>query len=136
MVDLDRDDAKLDIHHIFPKKWCEDRNIPPRVFNAIINKTAISYKANRMIGGSAPSKYLAQLQGHAQVKLDQAAMDTILKSHFIEPALLRADSFEGFYSARKAALLALVERAMGKASMEATAIADDEEGDDEEGEAA
>jgi hypothetical protein len=86
MVDLDRDDAKLDIHHIFPKKWCEDRNIPPRVFNAIINKTAISYKANRMIGGSAPSKYLAQLQGHAQVKLDQAAMDTILKSHFIEPA--------------------------------------------------
>jgi hypothetical protein len=34
-------------------------------------------------------------------------------------------------------LLALVERAMGKASAEATAIvADDEEGDEEEGEAA
>lgn len=137
MVDLDRDDAKLDIHHIFPKKWCEDQDIPPRVFNAIVNKTAISYKANRMIGGSAPSKYLAQLQGHVQVKLDDAAMDTILKSHVIDPALLRGDSFQAFYSARKAALLALVERAMGKASAEATAIvADDEEGDEEESEAA
>jgi hypothetical protein len=137
MVDLDRDDAKLDIHHIFPKKWCEDHDIPPRIFNAIVNKTAISYKANRMIGGSAPSKYLAQLQGHAQVKLDDTAMDSILKSHVIDPTLLRADSFQQFYAARKAALLAIVERAMGKTSSEATAIvADDDEGDEEEGEAA
>jgi hypothetical protein len=69
------------------------------------------------------------------VQLDDAAMDAILKSHMIDPALLRADSFQEFYSARKAALLTLVERAMGKASAEATAIvADDEEGDEEEGE--
>ena len=56
MVDLDRDDVKLDIHHIFPKKWCEGQKIPRQTFNSIVNKTAISYKANRMIGGSAPSK--------------------------------------------------------------------------------
>lgn len=137
MVDLDRDsydEAKIDIHHIFPKKWCEDGDIPPRVYNAIVNKTAISYKANRMIGGSAPSKYLAQLQGHAQVKLTDAAMDDILKSHVIAPALLRADSFQEFYAARKAALLAIVERAMGKVSAESASVTDDE--DDEEGEAA
>ncbi len=24
MVDLDRDERKIDIHHIFPRKWCED----------------------------------------------------------------------------------------------------------------
>jgi hypothetical protein len=90
-----------------------------------------------MLGGSAPSKYLAQLQSHAQVKLDDAAMDTLVKGHFIDPPLLRADSFQAFYSAPKAALLALVERAMGKASAEATAIpADDKEGDEEVGEAA
>lgn len=53
MVDLDRDERKIDIHHIFPRKWCEDMKIPPNVFNSIVNKTAISYKANRMIGGSA-----------------------------------------------------------------------------------
>lgn len=137
MVDLDRDDAKLDIHHIFPKKWCEDQDIPPRVFNAIVNKTAISYKANRKIGGSAPSKYLAQIQNEPQVKLSDAEMDEILKSHVIDPALLRADSFQKFYDARKAALLAIVERAMGKASAEASSVlAEDEEDDEDEGEAA
>ncbi|MEQ1564792.1 MAG: DUF262 domain-containing protein [Myxococcota bacterium] len=136
MVDLDRDDAKLDIHHIFPKKWCEDHAVPPRVFNAIVNKTAISYKANRMIGGSAPSKYLAQLQGHVQVKLDDVGMDTVLKSHVIDPALLRADSFQEFYEARKGALLAIVERAMGKASTEASATVADDDEDDEDAESA
>jgi len=50
MVDLDRDEYKIDIHHIFPQHWCEQREIPPRVYNSIVNKTAISYKANRMIG--------------------------------------------------------------------------------------
>jgi hypothetical protein len=136
MVDLDRDDVKLDIHHIFPKKWCEDHDIPPRVYNAIVNKTAISYKANRMIGGSAPSKYLAQLQGHAQVKSDDAAMDAILKSHVIDPALLRTDEFSEFYAARKAALLAIVERAMGKVSADSASVAEDEDDEEEESEAA
>ena len=135
MVDLDLDDVKLDIHHIFPRKWCEDSDIPPRVYNAIVNKTAISYKANRMIGGSAPSKYLAQLQGHAQVKLADAEMDDILKSHVIDATLLRADTFKEFYAARKASLLSIVERAMGKMSAESASVADDED-DEEEGEAA
>ena len=132
MIDLELDEVKLDIHHIFPKKWCDDSRISPRVCDAIVNKTAISYKANRMIGGHAPSKYLAQLQGHAQVKLADAEMDEILKSHCVEPGLLRADAFEKFYEARKAALLAIVERAMGKASTEAAVVGEDE-GDEGEG---
>lgn len=136
MVDLDLDDVKLDIHHIFPKKWCEDGDVPPRVYNAIVNKTAISYKANRKIGGSAPSKYLAQLQAEPQVKLTDAEMDDILKSHVIDPSLLRADSFQEFYAARKAALLAIVERSMGKVSAESASVAEDEEDDEEEGEVA
>ena len=131
MNDLDLDDVKLDIHHIFPRKWCEDSDIPPRVFNAIVNKTAISFKANRKIGGSAPSKYLAQLQSEPQVGLTDAEMDDILKSHVIDPALLRGDSFYEFYAARKAALLAIVERAMGKASSDASSnVADDEADED------
>jgi hypothetical protein len=137
MIDLDLDDVKLDIHHIFPRKWCEDSDIPPRVYNAIVNKTAISYKANRKIGGSAPSKYLAQLQSEPQVKLTNAEMDDILKSHVIDPSLLRGDSFQEFYAARKAALLAIVERAMGKASAVAIeVVAEDEEDDEDDGEAA
>jgi hypothetical protein len=134
MIDLDLDDVKLDIHHIFPKKWCEEHNIPPRIYDAIVNKTAISYKANRMIGGKAPSQYLAQLQTHAQVQIGDAPMDAILRSHVINPALLRADEFEAFYAARKAVLLGLVEKAMGKAPTEATGVDSDDDGDDLEGE--
>ncbi len=136
MVDLDLDDVKLDIHHIFPKKWCEAQKTPPRIFNSIVNKTAISYKANRMIGGSAPSKYLAQLQTHAQVQLADPDMDAILRSHAIDPGLLRADSFEEFYLARKAALLNLVVRAMGKAPTEEVEPYGEEGEDDEADDAA
>jgi hypothetical protein len=134
MVDLDLDDVKLDIHHIFPKKWCEEHGLSPRVFDAIVNKTAISYKANRMIGGRAPSKYLAQIQTHPQVQLKDAAMDAILRSHAVDPALLRADAFDAFYAARKASLLSLVERAMGKAPTEPTAAVPDDDADDDDDE--
>ncbi len=86
--DLDENDweeCKLDIHHIFPQDWCKKQEISPSRFNSILNKTPISYKANRMIGGKAPSEYLAQLQNHQTVQLDDAGMDVILQTHFINP---------------------------------------------------
>lgn len=55
-----------------------------------------------------------------------------MKSHVIDPALLRADTFKEFYTARKAALLSIVERAMGKTSAESVAVADDDEDNDED----
>jgi hypothetical protein len=117
MVDLDRNEKGIDIHHIFPKKWCLEAGISPRVFNSIINKTAISYKANRKIGGSAPSEYLLKLQQHKAVQLDDRGMDAILRSNFIDPQFLRADDFVGFFEARRATLLSLIEESMGKRSI-------------------
>lgn len=114
VVDLDRDEYKIDIHHIFPKQWCLEHDIPARVFNSIVNKTPISYKANRMIGGKAPFQYLAQLLNHAQVKMSEQQQDEILRSHLINPELLRADDFSGFYAARRSALLEMVAEAMRK----------------------
>ena len=114
MVTLDLNDKGIDIHHIFPRKWCEDRNIPPPVFNSIINKTAISYKANRKIGGNAPSQYLIQLETDPAVQLAPSAMDQILWTHYIDPNLLRADDFDAFFHERRIALLTLLEQAMGK----------------------
>ena len=61
------------------------------------------------------------------MKLTAAEMDEILRSHVIDAALLRADTFEEFYAARKAALLSLVERAMGKTSAESASVAEDED---------
>ena len=112
---LDNDEMmSLDIHHIFPEDWCKKRGIKPAVFNSIVNKTPISYKANRKIGGAAPSAYLAKLQAEKLVALDAAAMDALLHTHQIPAQFLRADDFDGFYKARKALLLQLIEQAMGK----------------------
>ncbi|MFM1816502.1 MAG: hypothetical protein RLZ98_3197 [Pseudomonadota bacterium] len=133
MVDLDRNEKGIDIHHIFPRKWCEDSGIPPKIFNSIINKTAISYRANRKIGGNAPSAYLAQLQSDAAVQLSSTDMDRILSTHCIKPALLRADDFSNFFADRKAALLTIVTQAMGKPAIDTSeAVADDDVDEDEE----
>ncbi len=112
--EIDDEDLALDIHHIFPQDWCEKNGIRRSVYNSIVNKTPISAKANRMIGGHAPSKYLLKLQEHKQVQLGASGMDQILESHFINPANLRTDAFDHFYQARKTALVILIERAMGK----------------------
>jgi hypothetical protein len=131
MVEIDRNERGIDIHHIFPRKWCEAAKISPRVFNSIVNKTAISYKANRKIGGNAPSIYLAQIENDKTVQLTPAAMDAILSTHCITPSFLRGDDFDGFYKARKATLLNLVEEAMGKQAV-ATSEAAAEDGSDSE----
>jgi hypothetical protein len=117
MIDLDRDDRQIDIHHIFPKAWCRQHGITRLVFNSIVNKTPISYRANRMIGGSAPSVYLEKLKDHSQAQLSEADQDAILRTHLIEPSLLRSDDFDSFYATRKQSLLAIIEKVMGKPSI-------------------
>lgn len=112
--ETDWEECKLDIHHIFPQDWCKKQKIGPDRFNSILNKTPISYKANRMIGGKAPSEYLAQLQQHQTVQLDDVGMDTILQTHFIDPAFLRANDYDGFIEARRKLLLSQISAAMGK----------------------
>lgn len=121
--ELDAEDVALDIHHIFPQDWCEKQGISRKHYNTVVNKTPLSYKANRMIGGVAPSAYLAKLQKHEQVKIDDSAMDAVLRTHAIDPSLLRSDDFHGFYAHRKQALLALIGQAMGKAVQQAEASA-------------
>lgn len=128
--DLDETDwqeSQLDIHHIFPRAWCESRGIPAKRYNSILNKTPISYKANRMIGGRGPSEYLKQLQEHKNVPLDDAKMDAILGAHSLNPATLRADDFEAFIDSRRKLMLDQVGEAMGKPIIvTGEAVADDD----------
>ena len=106
----------IDIHHIFPRRWCENEpGISSDRYNTIVNKSAISARTNRKIGGSAPSKYCASLDKDTSV--DGIALNDILKSHRIAPALLRADDFDAFYTDRKAALLDMIETAMNKPAL-------------------
>jgi hypothetical protein len=111
----------VDIHHIFPQDWCRANGIKADVYDSIINKTPLSYRTNRKIGGDAPSAYLAALErGDAKTpKISAAQLDSYLVSHLIEPALLRADGFDAFMVDRQSKLLALIEKAMGKTAYRA-----------------
>ncbi len=112
--ELDADEIALDIHHIFPRDWCEKQGISRDRYDSILNKTPISYKANRKVGGEAPSRYLPRIQREKQVGLSDAAMDQLLASHALSPDLLRQDSFDDFVEDRRRRLGRLVEMAMGK----------------------
>ena len=107
-------DEKLDIHHIFPRDWCDDESHKIPVFkrDCIINKTAISARTNRSIGGRAPSEYLQRLRNSAGC--DETRQRDILATHLIEFEALTADDFERFLRAREESLIKLIEAATGK----------------------
>lgn len=105
-------DERVDIHHLFPQRWCRDQGIPPGLCDSIVNKTPLSARTNRVIGGRAPSEYLSRLQNSAGITAEQ--LDSNLRTHLVEPSFLRADDFHGFFAARQAALLGRIEQVMGK----------------------
>jgi hypothetical protein len=112
-------DENVDIHHVFPEAWCKTNKIKPEVYNSIINKTPLSARTNRIIGGVAPSSYLARLE-KGNDKIPPIAADrlaTILRSHEIDIELLKADGFEAFFNDRRRRLLALIESVMSKAAV-------------------
>ena len=105
-------DDGIDIHHIFPQKWCEDNNISPNIYNSIINKTPISPRTNRMIGGRAPSLYLETITKISEMTSEK--VNEIMQSHMIPLEKLEADEFEGFMEARKEELIKQIEFVTGK----------------------
>jgi len=118
----------VDIHHIFPKSWCETQGIKPDVFDSIINKTPLSYRTNRIIGGVAPSSYLGKLEagGPETPAIAPDKLNEYLKSHLIDPSRLRADDFTGFMQARQRLLLNLIEQATGQPPAGGEALEEDE----------
>jgi len=104
-------DLAIDIHHIFPKAYCESK-YKRSLWNSSVNKATLSAKTNRIIGGKAPSIYLTNIE--KQSNMDSSRLDEILKTHKIAPDLLRSDAFEKFIRDRASNLLDLIEAVMGK----------------------
>ena len=119
----------VDIHHIFPQDWCKRHGIKPAVYDSIINKTPLSYRTNRIIGGVSPSAYLGKLEagGTGYPPIPRPTLDAFLRSHLIEPELLRADRFDDFMADRQKRLLTILETAMGKAAYVGVAEDDGED---------
>jgi hypothetical protein len=102
----------IDIHHVFPRAWCEKQKLPKEKWNSVINKTPLAASTNKFIGGDAPSKYVVRIQKSKQVP--GPTLEVLLKSHAIPVKPLKEDDFDGFLRLRAALLLNLVEDAMGK----------------------
>ncbi|MDR1313568.1 MAG: hypothetical protein LBQ12_07710, partial [Deltaproteobacteria bacterium] len=104
--------GQYDIHHIFPKSYCDKENIPESLRDCIVNKTAISSTSNKTIGGSAPSKYLKKLvcDGH----VTEAEIREFVSTHKVDVSFLDNDDFHGFFISRAKSLVELVAKAMGK----------------------
>jgi hypothetical protein len=105
-------DGAVDIHHVFPRAWCENAKLPREKWNSVINKTMLAAGTNRYLGGSAPSQYLDKIERNK--KRTRADLDRSLATHALDPALLRADAFDAFIRDRAGRLLALIEMATGK----------------------
>lgn len=102
----------IDIHHIFPRAWCESNKLPREKWNSVVNKAPLAASTNRFISGDAPSHYLGRIQKNKQVSSE--SLDEFLRSHVISTTELRTDDFEGFIRRRATALLGLIEGATGK----------------------
>jgi hypothetical protein len=108
-------DEAVDIHHIFPQVWCSRQGIDSKVYDCVINKTPVGARTNRIIGGSAPSNYLALIEKGSgkDEPIASDVLDVHLWSHCIDPMLLRADAFEAFMADRERRLLGLIAKVTG-----------------------
>ena len=102
----------IDIHHIFPRDYCEKNDYPRSKWNSVVNKAPISYSTNREIGGVAPSKYLSKIEEKG--KVTSSVLDTYIDSHWISVDCCRNDDFEQHIIYRAIKLLDAIEHAMGK----------------------
>jgi hypothetical protein len=132
-------DENVDIHHVFPEAWCKHKQqgIKPEVYNSIINKTPLSARTNRIIGGVAPSAYLARLEkgGERIPPIPAERLESILRTHELDVGLMRTNDFNSFFNDRRERLLKLIETAMGKPAVRediAPPDPDDSFGEDEQ----
>lgn len=105
-------DQNIDIHHVFPRKWCATNGIRPNIARCIVNKIAMDVRTAKLIRGLAPSTYLQKIQ-NAQ-GIDLHSLGRVLRSHDIDPIALQNNDFKSFFNARFESLIQQIERIMGK----------------------
>ena len=102
----------IDIHHIFPKDYCEKQGYPREKWNSVVNKTPITWSTNREIGGVAPSQYLSKIESKGKASAE--ALDEYMGTHWIDVECMRSDDFNNHIINRAKVLLSSIEKAIGK----------------------
>ncbi|MEU3104546.1 GmrSD restriction endonuclease domain-containing protein [Streptomyces griseoflavus] len=105
-------DEAMDIHHIFPQAWCQKNGYDRSVYNSVVNKTPLTARTNRIIGGHAPSEYLHRLAKAAETSSE--GVEQRVTTHLANPALMRADDFDTFFEERRKVLQDHIAAVMGK----------------------
>ena len=101
----------VDIHHIFPKKYCISKGYDRLKWDSIVNKTPLSYSTNRELGGSAPSEYLTRIEGK---KVDAQTLSGYLATHWIDMDDCKRNDFDHFIVCRAKHILDAIDAATGK----------------------
>ncbi len=105
-------DLQVDIHHLFPKKWCIGQDLDRSIWDSVVNKTPLTARTNRIIGGKAPSEYLRNIERKQGV--EPRDLDRFLRQHLVDPDAIRSDNFHQFIQLRAAMLLDAIEHATGR----------------------
>lgn len=105
-------DESPDIHHIFPEKYCKEKEFKREKWNSIVNKTPLLPESNRSIGGSAPSEYSKKILKIAEI--NEETYRKRIESHFINYDYFILDDFDAYFVERAKSLLVVIENAMGK----------------------
>lgn len=103
---------KIDVHHIFPKNYCKEREFNADAVDSVANRTPILSRTNKIIGDNAPSKYLDKIEalsGHSGKDVD-----TFLESHLADAVFCRADNFDAFVVDRAKKILNKIEQFTGR----------------------
>lgn len=105
------ENENVDIHHVFPVSYCEQREhpIPYWLYQSVVNKAPIDAKTNRSIGGRAPARYLPSLRERSGKQLE-----AILESYGIDVETLEGNQFGEFFVQRGLEMLEWIAEAMGK----------------------
>ena len=110
------DNEHIDIHHIFPVHWCQNvaqPRVSNRLYDSVINKTPLSAATNRVIGGSAPTKYLNLIRKAISPERPEG-LEEVLEAHWLDVRHLESDDFAASFVERGEAMLSLIGKAMGR----------------------
>ncbi len=108
-------DLAVDIHHVFPQKWCNDNGIDDEQPREHRQQDGDRRQTNRTIGGSGPSDYLPVIERNAQIGGEPDGRTRCWPPPDRPGPAAPADDFDAFFDARWRASAGPIEEAMGKA---------------------
>ena len=93
------DGTNLEMHHIFPKAYLKEHNVPAKEINNIGNIAFQTGETNRALGRRPPHEYMPEVQARWPGALESQWIPT-------NPALWRVEKYQEFLAARRELLAA------------------------------